>query len=203
MPRALRHALLSCVAILAWLVLYGVAASPAWAHFTGVPNDGWLDGFAHPFTGVDHLVTIVAIGLWAMQIGGRAPLLVPAAFALAMAGGAALALAGLALPGSEDAIAVSLAVMGVLLAVAARPKLAVGIALVAVFGLAHGYAHGTAMPDNAWPVLYAMGFLTATLLLQVIGLMLGLLTSSRLGQKLLPIGAAALAGLGVTLMLAW
>lgn len=112
-------------------------------------------------------------------------------------------MAGISLPGSEDGIAVSVAVLGLLLlAVAARPQLPVGTAVVGVFGLVHGYTHGAEMPESARPALYAMGFLCATGVLQLAGVALGIAAESRIGQRLLPIGAAAIAGIGVTLMLA-
>lgn len=101
-----------------------------------------------------------------------------------------------------NGVALSVAVPGVLLAVAARPQLPIGIAVVAGFGLVHGYVHGLEMPATAQPSLYALGFILATLVLQLTGIAFGLAARSPLGQRLLPIGAAAIAGLGVTLVLA-
>jgi len=196
------HFVLLLFGVAAWIVLYGLAAAPAWAHFGTARGGGWSDGFAHPFSGVDHLAAMIAVGLWAAQMGRRPLWLLPGLFVLLMTVGAALGFAGVALPGAEDGIALSVAILGVLLAVAARPRLTWGAALVGVFGLVHGYAHGTEIPDAATPALYALGFLNATLLLQLVGIALGLAAASRIGQRLLPIGAAAMAGIGVTLMLA-
>jgi urease accessory protein len=86
--------------------------------------------------------------------------------------------------------------------VRARPSLAASVAIVALFGLAHGYAHGAEMPDAAMPVLYALGFLVATVCLHLLGIAVGLAARSPVGQRLLPIGAAAMAGIGITLVLA-
>jgi urease accessory protein len=202
MRTAAGHLLLVLFGLAAWLMLYALATAPAWAHAIGAANGGWSDGFAHPFTGIDHLLCMVAVGAWAAQIGGRAVWMLPASFTLVMALGAVLGLAGIALPGAEDGIAVSVAVLGVLLAVAARPRLAAGVAVVAGFGLVHGYAHGAEMPATAEPALYALGLVLASLLLQLAGLAFGLMAQSQLGRRLLPFGAAALAGIGVSLVLA-
>lgn len=198
----LGHVVLLLFGVTTWTGLYALAAAPAWGHRSGIGSGGWSDGFAHPFSGVDHITAMIAIGLWAALNGRRAVWLLPGLFAVLMTLGAALALAGVSLPGSEDGIALSVAVLGVLLAVAARPRLAVGAVVVGLFGLAHGYAHGVEMPDSATPALYALGFLCATIVLQAIGVGLGVAAESRIGQRLLPIGAAAIAGIGVTLMLA-
>jgi urease accessory protein len=202
LSRATRYAILPLFALTAWIVLYGLAAAPAWAHFSDATGGGWSAGFAHPFSGLDHLFAMVAVGIWAVQMGRSAIWLLPASFALVMTLGAVLSLAGVPLPGVEDGIAISVAVLGVLLAVAARPGIVIAIAVVGLFGLAHGYAHGAEMPASAAPMLYALGFLAATLSLLLIGVVLGLAAQSRVGQRLLPFGAAAMAGIGITLMLA-
>ena len=192
------HVMLALFGAIAWTGLYALAVGPGgW-----VGSGGWSDGFAHPFGGIDHVAAMIAVGLWAAQNGRCAVWLLPGFFAVLMTLGAALALAGVDLPGSADGIALSVAVLGVLLAVAARPPLAVGAAVVGLFGLVHGYAHGAEMPESATPVLYALGFLCATGVLQLAGVALGIAAESRIGQRLLPIGAAAIAGIGVTLMLA-
>jgi urease accessory protein len=197
-----RHIVLFLFGAIGWVALYALAAAPAWAHIAEATGGGWSAGFAHPFSGIDHLVTMVAVGVWAVQMGERAVWLMPASFVMVMALGAMLSLAGVALPGAEDGIALSVAVLGVLLAVAARPSLATGVAVVALFGLVHGYAHGAEMPQAAAPLLYALGFLVATLVLHLLGIALGLAARNPLGQRLLPIGAAAMAGIGITLVLA-
>ncbi|MGO8920511.1 MAG: HupE/UreJ family protein [Stellaceae bacterium] len=196
------HGVLLLFGVTAWTGLYALAAAPGWGHPGPVGAGGWSDGFAHPFGGIDHIAAMIAVGLWAAQNGRRAVWLLPGFFALLMTLGAALALAGVSLPGSRDGIAISVAVLGVLLAVAARPILPIGVAVVGLFGLVHGYAHGAEMPESATPMPYALGFLCATGVLQLVGVALGTAAESRIGQRLLPIGAAAIAGIGVTLMLA-
>ena len=197
-----RHVLLFAIGLGAWLALHSVAGNPAWAHVAAAMGGGWSDGFVHPFSGIDHAAAMVAVGLWSAQIGRAALWSLPATFPLSMALGAGLSVAGVALPGVEDGIAVSVAVLGVLLAVAARPPLLPGVALVGGFGLLHGYANGAAMPLGATPLSYGLGFLDATARLQLAGVSLGLAARSQAGPRLLPIGAAAIAGIGVTLMLA-
>ena len=196
------HIILSFFGLGTWLLLYPLAADPAWAQLREVGEAGWSDGFAHPFSGIDHVLCMTAVGVWAVQIGRRGLFLLPLSFTLLMAGGGWLAGVGLALPGAADGVALSVAVLGVVLAVAARPPLPVAIAVVAGFGLAHGYVDGVEMPATARPSLYAAGLLLATVMLEVAGMAFGLAAQSPLGQRLLPIGAAAVAGLGVTLMLA-
>ena len=195
-----RKALVLAVPVI--FVLSVLAAAPAGAHLLKAVEGGWSEGFAHPFSGIDHLAAMVAVGVWATQLERPALLLLPLVFPLLMALGAGLNLAGAPLPGVEDGVAVSVAVLGVLLAVAARPRLWVGAAVVAVFGLFHGYAHGAEMPETAEPLLYGLGLLFATAILLSIGIGLGLTTRSPTGQKLLPVGAAAMAGIGVALVLA-
>ncbi len=192
-------AVLCVVSIVSFLAL---AAAPAWAHFGSAIGGGWHEGFAHPFSGLDHVVAMIAVGLWATQMPRPAVWLLPVIFPLFMAVGVSLVPAGVALPGAEDGTAISVAVLGVLLAVAARPPLAVAAAVTALFGLVHGYAHGAEMPETAAPLLYGAGLITATMVLQLAGIGMGLLARSAIGQRVLPIGAAAIAGIGITLVLA-
>src|ERR1700747_544729 len=98
------HLLLSFLGLGAWLLLYGLAAVPAWAHFREGGGGGWGDGFAHPFSGLDPVLCMVAVGIWAVQIGRHALWLLPASFALLMAGGALLGGAGIALPRAACAV---------------------------------------------------------------------------------------------------
>ena len=192
----------SSAVIAAAFAIYIVAAPSASAHLAAATAGGWSEGLAHPFCGIDHLLAMTAVGVWAVQLGGRAMWLLPLTFPLLMAIGGALGLAGVALPGAEDGVALSVAILGVVLAVAARPPLTLGMAIVGVFGLVHGHAHGATMPETVTPLLYALGFMAGTVLLHLVGIGLGLMTRSPFGQRLLPIGAAAIAGIGITLVLA-
>ena len=196
-----RHRLPLAV-ILVVALASSIAAAPAWAHFDGAIGGGWREGFAHPFSGLDHVVAMVAVGLWATRMPQSALWLLAPIVPLFMALGVSMVPAGWVLPGAEDGTAISVAVLGVLLAVAARPPLAVGAMVTALFGLVHGYAHGAEMPETATPLLYGAGLITATMMLQLVGIGTGLLARSAIGQRVLPIGAAAIAGIGITLVLA-
>lgn len=134
-------------------------------------------GFGHPLGGLDHLLAMVAVGLWAAQLGGRARWALPAAFLTALAAGAALGASGGVFGGLEQGIAASVLVLGLLVVTAARLPLAAGVILSAVFALFHGVAHGAEMPAAASGAAYGLGFLAATALLHAAGLGLGALAA--------------------------
>lgn len=140
------------------------------AHTFGAGGAGLLDGLAHPFAGIDHLLAMLAVGWWAAQGDRRRLLLAPAAFVAAMIAGAVLALAGVALPHVEAGIAVSLLGLGLMVALAIRLPIAAGAAVIAVFAVFHGHAHGGEMPAAAAPVLYGLGLVVATGALHAAGI---------------------------------
>jgi urease accessory protein len=148
-------------------LLSGTASAHSGDHTTVT---GFSGGLAHPLQGLDHLLAMIAIGLWAAQQGGRATWAVPAAFVGAMALGGGLAWSGIALPQVETAIALSVLVLGLLVAIRRRWALAAGMAIAAAFALFHGYAHGLEMPQAASPVLYGLGFVLATACLHGVGI---------------------------------
>jgi len=137
-----------------------------------LPNDvhGFGSGFAHPLHGLDHILAMVAVGLWAGQMGGRARWLVPASFVGVMALGGALAMAGLHVPYTEEGILLSVLVLGILIAVAARFPLPASMAIVGIFAFFHGHSHGMEMPANAVGYTYGAGFALATVLLHATGM---------------------------------
>jgi urease accessory protein len=130
-------------------------------------------GFAHPLSGWDHLLAMIAVGLWAAQLGGRARWLVPAAFVGVMTLGAIAGQAGLMIPGLEQGIAASVLVFGLLIAAAVRLPVAAGMALVGVFAIFHGLAHGAELPATAGGLSYGAGFIAATALLHAAGVGVG------------------------------
>lgn len=150
-------------------VLTGLFASSAQAH-VGVHGAGLTAGMMHPFSGLDHMLAMIAVGAWAAQQGGGARWAVPLAFVAMMAAGSAWGGLGGWLPGMESGIAASVLVLGLLIAFSTRLPVAAGMALVGGFALFHGYAHGAEMPAVAGPWLYAIGFLLSTLLLHAAGL---------------------------------
>jgi urease accessory protein len=139
-----------------------IATGVAHAH-TGVHADGgFTTGLAHPFLGLDHLLAMVAVGIWAAQVGGRFLPGLPAAFVTFMAVGAALGAAGVPLPHVEGMVALSVLALGCVVGLSARLAWHWAIPLVAGFALFHGHAHGAEMPGFATPWLYFIGFALAT-----------------------------------------
>ena len=148
--------------------------SPAWAH-TGLGDTaGFSHGFLHPFLGLDHLLAMVAVGIFAARCGGRALFLVPATFLVVMAAAGALASAGVGLPFAEIGIGVSVVALGAAIASGFSPPLAVGMALVGLFAVFHGHAHGAEMPETASGLAYGTGFVLATAILHAVGLAIGI-----------------------------
>ncbi|AQR64090.1 urease accessory protein [Aquaspirillum sp. LM1] len=170
-----------------------LASHAALAH-SGHDSATLFAGFSHPLGGLDHLLAMLAIGLWAGQQGGAARWQAPLSFVLLLALGGALGMAGLALPGVEGGIAASVLVLGLLVAGQARLPRAVGLALAGGFALLHGLAHGAEMPLDGSPLAYAAGFVLASACLHLIGLGVSL-PLQRLARAL---GAAiAVAGAGL------
>ncbi|SLN64385.1 HupE / UreJ protein [Roseivivax jejudonensis] len=148
-------------------------ASPAAAHLDPAAHGSVAAGFTHPLFGLDHVLAMVAVGLWAAMLGGRAVAAVPAAFVGAMVVGFGLAMAGLWLPFVEPMILASVVLIGLLVAIAARVPVAGGAAIVGVFALFHGFAHGGELGAAA-PGGYLAGFVLGTALLHAVGIGLGL-----------------------------
>ncbi len=159
-------------------------------------------GILHPLTGLDHLLAMLAVGLWASQLGGRAAWLLPALFPALMIVGTALAFHGLALPLVEPAIALSVIVLGALIAGGVYLPLALGAPLIAAFALAHGHAHGTEAPTGGNLAGYAVGFIATTIILHLSGLFAGLALkpAQRGTQTLARAGGTALVAIGVMLL---
>lgn len=151
----------------------GTSAAPALAHVDPVAHGSLMAGLSHPFFGADHVLAMIAVGLWAAQIGRRALWSVPAAFVATMALGFGLAVGGVMLPFVEPAILASVVALGLLVAMAVRLDAAAAAAVVAVFALFHGHAHGGELGTaGAWP--FAAGFIIATVLLHIAGIGIGL-----------------------------
>jgi urease accessory protein len=178
------------------------AAGPAAAHTFGADGAGFAAGLGHPLFGLDHLLAMVAVGVWAAQLGGRATWQVPAAFVYALVLGAALALAGLPLPAVEPGIMASVLALGLLIAFAVRLPAPSGMALAALFALFHGHAHGAEIPAAADPLLYGAGFVLATVALHAAGIALGWGAARLLSPALTRAAGAAVATAGLWALLA-
>jgi urease accessory protein len=164
-----------------------LTANLAHAHADGsVPHDhsifdGLSHGFSHPWFGLDHLLAMVAIGVWATQLKGRAVWAVPLGFLGMMAAGAGFAQFGGQFPGAETAILGSNVILGLMIMSMLRLPVGVSAALAGVLAIAHGYAHGSEMPADVSGLGYGIGFLVATAMLHAVGLGLGV-TITRLSQ---------------------
>lgn len=176
------------------------ASSAAFAH-PGHNVSGFDAGLMHPFSGLDHLLAMLAVGLWAAQgntkkRGGRKVWLLPATFMFMLTLGAASAMQWQRLPLIESGIAASVLVLGLLVALSKQLPLNVSVAITALFGLLHGYAHGLELPQSAAPAVYALGFLVATASLHFSGIALGvaahkpyMMLSKLLGSAIAIIGS--------------
>jgi len=175
-----------------------MTATSASAHSGGAAGAGFATGFLHPLLGWDHVAAMVAVGLWGAFLGAPAIWVLPVAFPLVMALGGALGVAGVPLPGIETGIAASALVIGLAVALAARPPLWVAAVIVAAFAVFHGHAHGAEMPQAANPLAYAAGFVVATGLLHLAGIVFGLLAARPAGRIAVRAagGVIALGGIG-------
>ena len=155
------------------LTALALSTAPAFAHLNPQEHGSFMAGFSHPLFGLDHILVMVAVGLWASQIGGRALWLVPAAFVGMMAVGFGLAVAGVDLPFVEPAILASVVALGLLVAMAVRFDTIASAALVAAFALFHGHAHGGEL-GAAGAASFGIGFVVATALLHAAGIAIGI-----------------------------
>jgi urease accessory protein len=167
----------------------------ALAHTQGGEATGLLSGLRHPVSGLDHILAMVAVGLWGAQLGRPAVWLLPVTFPMVMAFGGMLGLMGLALPGIEIGIAVSAIILGVMVGWEARPPLWVAAVVVGFFAVFHGHAHGAELPAGADALLYSIGFVVATGCLHAAGIGIGLIYRW-------PVGKVALRAAGVAVALA-
>jgi len=178
------------------VVLAAVSAAPALAHTGDGLSGGFIGGFGHPLFGPDHVAAMVAVGLWGAFLGTPAIWLLPIVFPLVMALGGVLGILGVPLPGVEIGIAASAIVLGLMVALAVRPPLAIAAVLVGAFAVFHGYAHGAELPPGADAVAFSVGFVVATGLLHLAGISFGLLARWPAGRIAVRAagGAIALAG---------
>jgi len=181
------------------LVAMALAAlgPPALAHVEQAQAAGLLSGLAHPVSGLDHVLAMVAVGLWGAQLGAPAIWLLPLTFPIVMALGGLLGLLGIALPGVELGIAASAILLGAAVMTERRLPLVVAAALVGVFAVFHGHAHGTELPPGQSGLLYSLGFVVATGCLHAIGIAIGAIHRWPAGRVALRIagGGIGLAGL--------
>jgi urease accessory protein len=167
-----------------------LAPTAALAHPSAGTTVGFVQGFAHPIGGLDHVLAMVAIGILAFQLGGRALWALPATFVTVMALGGLTGAAGVTLPYAEVGITLSVVVLGALIAARVKLPLVAAVTAAAVFAVFHGHAHGSEMPQEAVALVYGAGFMLATVVLHGAGLALGA-SASRIGQAVQEISVRA------------
>lgn len=170
-------------------------AGVAEAHILTGETGGFLHGFEHPLSGLDHLLAMFCVGLWGAQMGGRAVWSLPIAFPLIMVVGGVLGMAGVPLPAVESGIALSIVALGAAIAFVWRPPEWAALLVIGVFAVFHGYAHGAELPHAADPADYAIGFVVATGLVHIAGIAVGL-GLQRLREGRLSRALGGLIGLG-------
>ncbi len=172
-------------------------ASSAHAHVEQGQAAGFLTGLQHPWSGLDHILAMIAVGLWGAQLGNPALWVLPVTFPMVMSFGAMMGLLGIPLPGIEVGIAVSAILLGIMVLAEVRPKPVIAAVLVGFFAIFHGHAHGTELPPGQSGLLYSMGFVIATGALHGVGIAIGLIHRWPAGRVVLRGTGGFIAVMGV------
>lgn len=180
-----------------------LTSSAAQAHLGVGDTHGFQHGFLHPMGGIDHILAMVAVGLFAAHLAGRALWLVPLSFVSMMIAGGALGMAGVPMPMVETGIGLSVVVLGIAVASSFDVPTALAMALVGFFAIFHGHAHGAEMPETASGLEYGAGFVVATVTLHAIGIGLGLVIGGLAqahGRRILHAAGATMALTGIAIL---
>jgi urease accessory protein len=180
-----------------------VVPTAAFAHVGLGDAGGLAQGFVHPLSGIDHVLTMLAVGLFAAHLGGRALWLVPLTFVSVMALAGLLGMAGVAIPFVEIGIGVSVVALGLMIAFPLNLPTVAAMALVGLFAIFHGHSHGAEMPESVSGLVYGIGFLSATALLHALGIGLGLLigqAAESYGRRIVQVGGGAMALAGIAIL---
>ncbi len=188
----MKYGISAVLAAIAWLL----ATATALAHTSEGGAGGLVHGFLHPLFGPDHVIAMVAVGLWGVFLARPAVWVLPVIFPLVMAFGGVLGILGVPLPSVEAGIALSAVVLGICVAFALRPPLWGAALITGIFAIFHGYAHGVEMPAASNAVAYAVGFVIATGLLHMCGIAFGLLARFPVGSVLVRLAGALIAMAG-------
>ncbi len=182
----------------AMLALAGfLLSTPVRAHLLEGEAGGFLSGLQHPISGWDHILAMVSVGLWGAQLGAPAIWLLPVTFPIVMAFGGFLGLVGVPFPSVEIGIALSALLLGAAVMTQWRPPLLAAAALVGVFALFHGHAHGAELPPGESGLLYSVGFVVATGCLHLLGIAIGTVHKWAWGRRVLQAAGACVAMGGV------
>lgn len=177
-----------------------IGATPVFAHSEGGMGRGFISGFTHPLLGWDHVVAMVAVGLWGAFLEKPAIWILPVVFPLVMALGGSLGVVGVPLPAVETGIAASAIVLGAMIAFALKPPLPVAAVIVGAFAVFHGHAHGTELPEAANAIAYSVGFVIATGMLHLGGIAFGLLVRWPQGRIAVRAAGGVIALVGVAFL---
>jgi urease accessory protein len=172
----------------------------AFAHVEQGQAAGFITGLQHPWSGLDHILAMIAVGIWGAQLGNPAMWLLPVTFPMVMSLGALMGLIGIQLPGIEIGIALSAILLGVMVLGEFRPKIIMAALLVGFFAIFHGHAHGAELPAGQSGMIYSMGFVIATGCLHGIGIAIGLVHRWPQGRLALRGAGAFIAVMGVTFL---
>jgi urease accessory protein len=178
-------------------VVFLLWAAPALAHVEQGQAIGFVTGLEHPWSGLDHVLAMIAVGIWGAQLGNPALWILPVTFPMVMAMGAMMGLLDIPLPGIEIGIALSAIILGAMVLGEVRPKLYIAAILVGFFAIFHGHAHGTELPPGQSGLLYSMGFVIATGVLHGIGILIGTIHRWPAGKLVLRGAGAFITAMGV------
>ena len=180
------------------LLFLFILFEPAFAHAdVATLQGGFMSGFMHPISGLDHVVAMVAVGLWGAFLGRPAIWILPVVFPLVMAFGGALGVAGIPIPYIETGIALSGVVLGLAVLFAIKPPMWIAAIIVGAFAIFHGHAHGTELPSAANPLIFSIGFVIGTGLLHLAGIAVGELKRLPKGEWIVRAGGAVISVIGM------
>jgi len=182
------------------VALFLLFPAHAFAHVERGQATGFITGLQHPWSGLDHVLAMIAVGLWGAQLGSPAMWLLPVTFPMVMSMGAMMGLLGIPLPGIEIGIALSAILLGAMVVGEIRPRLIIAAMLVGFFAIFHGHAHGSELPVGQSGMLYSMGFVIATGFLHASGITLGLIHRWPVGKLVLRGAGAFIAVMGMTFL---
>ena len=186
--------------ILVRSMLLIAGAQTAFAHVQQGQGEGFLTGLGHPVSGLDHMLAMIAVGLWGAQLGQPGVWLLPVTFPLVMAVGGFLGLAGIPVPGVEAGVAVSALLLGLMVAFDLKPKLSTAALLVGVFAIFHGHAHGTELPPGQSGLAYSIGFVVSTGCLHLTGITMGAAYKWPVGRVAVRVAGAVVAFAGAVFL---
>jgi urease accessory protein len=194
-----RHKIPVCLTAALTSVLLLIPALVS-AHVERGQAAGFITGLEHPWSGLDHILAMIAVGIWGAQLGNPAIWVLPITFPVMMSAGAMMGLLGIPVPGIEVGIAVSAVMLGVMIFGELRPPMIVAMLMVGFFAIFHGHAHGTELPAGQSGLLYSMGFVIGTGCLHGIGILIGLIHRYPSGKVVLRGSGAFIAVMGVVFL---